>query len=227
MNKQELMEIIDAAPPHSEEEIIVNNIKEFLNGMQIDDDEEIEGIDAVDEFVKNGGYNGRSRLANSGREAYEDLEKIRSQLHTWSAWRNKFALKDQAVKTMNKKTKAVMIIFISFIIALAVLAVVFTVLNIVYGDNYLYGKADAVAELIGTVDFVLGATGFVWERFDDMKKVAVVSEIDGAIQTNDRERFVKVINKIDNSHHNVHSICGGKVIDNRTIYSQAEDKRHE
>lgn len=84
MTKKKLMQIIDCALHSSPEEKVVDKIKEFFRGAQISDDEEIKGLDSVNEFIKNGGYKRAYHLDPSIPSTCSDLEKILAQLHTFN-----------------------------------------------------------------------------------------------------------------------------------------------
>ena len=121
----------------------------------------------------------------------DDLDTARNKL---KALADKYAAAEESnkIQTMNKRTRFWLIAFLVVIVVLALVALVFTVLNLVYGEEYLNGWCGKIANALGTLDFALGALGFVLERIDDMKKKEIRSAAQKGKETGDYGQFVNV-----------------------------------
>lgn len=128
-------------------------------------------------------------------ELKDRLDLICHDLYEFS----KYHVKANLVERMNGKMKLSLKIIVAIIAIMALLSVVFMILHFIYGNNFMWGRADDIADAIGILDFAIGALGFVWERCSDMNKTANIAKIDEAIQSKDSKRFVKIVTKIDNS----------------------------
>ena len=75
-----------------------------------------------------------------------------------------------AQRTLDRKKKIGMYIFLGFIICLAVGAIICLIADfLITEDSDSRGIIDKLGSAFGLLDFTLGAVGFVWERVSDMK----------------------------------------------------------
>lgn len=103
--------------------------------------------------------------------------------------KNSRSIESEVIEQMNKRTKTVMVIFLIVIGLFAVAALVLTVLNLAYAEEFINGWGGKLATAFGTFDFALGALGFILERIDDMKKTEIRSAREEVIETGDLEKF--------------------------------------
>ncbi len=128
------------------------------------------------------------------------------------------------IETMNKTKRLVLNCFLSIIGILAACALVFTVLNFVYGENYCDGLFGKIASAFGTLDFSIGAVGFIWERKEDLKKSELQSAARAARETGQTEKFTLIINKNVNRNY---ASWFSKVIDNSRVSQKFDDQENE
>ncbi len=163
--------------------------KDFLSVAQIDNVCDMlsllpEGVDFAKEFPTLERYANTSEESEKSEVSSTEKESI---LTTIIDLVRAFLKKNRAevvaeteqtvLKSMNKHTKNLLVGFLVGIGIIAVAAVVFTVLNLVYGEEFLNGWGGKIASALGTLDFALGALGFILERIDDMKKREVQSAV--------------------------------------------------
>ena len=108
----------------------------------------------------------------------------------------------------NGKTRKWMWIFLVPIILLAIVTIPFAIVHFILGDGFCYGRGNDIATLLGTLDFSIGAIGFVLERRDDMKKKELQSAGQVARETGEVEKFTSFIIKN----------CGNKSIKQKNKY---------
>ncbi len=119
-------------------------------------------------------------------------------------------VENNVIERMNKTTRSWLNVFLTLIAAFALAAVVFTVLNLVYGEEFLNGWCGKIASAFGTLDFALGALGFILERKDDMKKRDVQYAAQYAKETGDAKKFINIV-KSFNTRRNIGNVKGDYV----------------
>lgn len=144
------------------------------------------------------------------RTDYNILDVILNNLKDWIR-RHPNVTEGYVLDSMNKRSRRILKIFLAIIGTLAILAIPFAILNCVMGENFCWGYGDDVAGILGTLDFALGAWGFIWERLDDMKKKEVRTASKGVEETGEVDKFIKICK--DNSVRQF-NIFGKNIIDN-------------
>lgn len=109
----------------------------------------------------------------------------------------------KVIKKMNQKTHRVLVFILVIILLIALVAIPFSILNLIYGDKFLNGYGDGIATMLGILDFSLGAFGFVIERFDDMKKNQIHFEAKNAKSTGNADEFINTCQRYGNINHGI------------------------
>ena len=143
----------------------------------------IQGVNYEKQFPQLVSYlkEPQSRLSPGLKDIIEDLKN-------WIS-KNTASVENTVVQSMNRKTKALLVVFLVIISAFALVALVFTVLNLIYGERFLNGWGDKIAGALGTLDFALGALGFILERIDDLKKKDFHNTAELAKESGDFKEF--------------------------------------
>lgn len=220
MTKKKLLEMLDSGMhlATSEEKVIIDKIKEALYWFE--DNIQINGLDSIENFKKNGGFL-RSRMDPdfSERCIERELEQILSQLHLWIKHYS-YNVELDVIEKMNKGSQVALNIFLVFIAILAICSLAFAILHFCLGDKIFNGRGDNIAEVFGLFDFALGAAGFIWERKDDMKKRSKQKKMETAIEAGDTQKFVTIMRQeVKNinqkaGHHSVQIIGDGNEVYN-------------
>lgn len=234
MKKEEILKIVEYKGDNKEIKQKVIRIHDLLTA--IPEDADLGAIPGIDDFKENGAfgaYNNRDSRINSEEEKNRILSNLDSIFHEITKWIKDHSLevKYNILTSGRKNDKKRRIIFISILALIAAAAITFTLLQRM---AHFIPDGVPIGEIIGLVDFVLGIFGFIYELLDDGKEKTTCGAVDDIknSQTADElltsaNKFVKVITKIDNSHHNVRSLFGGKIVDNSTNYTQRRDDRNE
>lgn len=127
-------------------------------------------------------------LNGASTRLVNDLDAILNRLKEWIS-KNSASVERNTILTMNKRKRGWLIGFLVVIAIFAVVAVLFTILNLVYDDKFLNGWGEKIASALGTLDFALGALGFILERIDDMKKQEFCNVRQVAKETGDYDKF--------------------------------------
>lgn len=77
---------------------------------------------------------------------------------------------DEAGESIDQRKKGVMIGFCVFLIILAILAFVFTLIGVCCETDSDYDWAGPLGEMIGSLDLALGLIALIYEKVDDLKK---------------------------------------------------------
>ena len=135
---------------------------------------------------------------------YNILDTILKKLKDWISHHPDTA-ECYVLDSMNKRSKRILTIFLAFIGVLAIIAIPFALLNFFMGENFCGGRGDDIANILGTLDFALGAWGFIWERKDDMKKKEIRNASKRIKETGDSKQFInKCIENINFTDNSVH-----------------------
>ena len=179
-----------------------------------DDKTKIEGLSSLEEFEKNkNAFNDFISANDNNRNKIEmKLNAIYTEITTWVT-KDITTHENNSINTINRRKLIVSIIFAIIIGALALAAIVCTILHIFFEFEY----GDQVAEAIGTFDFALGITAFIIERFSDIKKDGVRAFAQEVRETGDVEGAVRNIKNIFSPHHN-----SGNVIQDIDVDEVAE-----
>lgn len=118
------------------------------------------------------------------------LDKLKEQIS---------AVESDNIDSINKHKRRLLNIFLIIVAAFAAGALVFTVLNLIYGESYLNGWFGRIAGAFGTLDFALGALGFILERKEDLKKGELQNAAQTARVTYDAKEFKSVVNSFNNN----------------------------
>lgn len=223
MTKKELLKVIDVnTVTEGEQKRLIERIKDTLSGF--DNETEFGEFASVNDFVSNGGYE-LSVLDLKPRNIVHELDKILTEIQSYIiSYRAKIDEQEQDLyDTLDNRSHKGLIAFLMVIIILAFVAIGCTIAHIALGnERFTYG--DSIAEAIGTLDFVLGAIGFVWERRDDIKKKTTKRKVhkaaEKAKETGDIKEFINIVNS------NIASGFFSKVVDKSKIvnnyYSQTD-----
>ena len=189
MTKEELLKNLNGT--HTEQlKRVVEQIRSELDYFQ--DNVEIENVEAIDIFFKNGGFREERLTSRDKNQILRELQDILAQIRLWVKIRSREA-SNVTIEYMDRKTRIVMYLLLGVIGVLAVGAIVFLILHFVIKEGWLCKYGNAIAEAFGTLDFSLGALGFIWERVSDMKKRKVQRRLDTAIESGDTKRVVNEI----------------------------------
>ena len=200
MSKQQILEKLYEKKGEETDSLNKERIDNICNILHIMPDIDIlKEIPEIENYI-----NGTSsKLSN-------DLETILNKLKCCIS-SNTYSIANNAIEIMNKNTRFFLNIFLAVIAVLAIVAVVFTVLNLIYGQEFLNGWGDKIAGALGTLDFTLGAIGFIIERKDDMKKREIHIAAQEAKESGSSEKFANMLikNITKNSYNS--SVKVGKV----------------
>lgn len=163
-----------------------------------DGDTELEESVSIREFraaAKAKSY-AKSALNPGQHELRADLQAVLTELRTWVERQIKSGRVYAAeTKKQHRKRRAGRILralFLTVFGALAVLAVVFTVLRLRGGENsYTW-----VPEIIGCVDLVIGIAFTIYEQWDDGRKDAIHTGAEEAVEKGKEDDYIV---KIENS----------------------------
>lgn len=193
MTKKELLGKLDGTYKEPQKRI-VEQIRSELDYFE--DNVELENVDSIDIFFKNGGFREDRLISRDENQILRELQDILAQIRLWVKTRSR-EVSDETIEYMDRKTQIGMYFFLGIIGLLAVCAIIFLVLHFVIKDGWLGEHGDEIAEAFGTLDFSLGALGFIWERVSDMKKRKVQRRLDAAIESGDTGKFVSATRQVN------------------------------
>lgn len=176
---------------------VLDKLGERIGEVSGEDKKKLEWVNSIVRFFPESEFTRLPKLTsylehNSSRTDSETISAIKIEVEN-AVRHNSRSIESNAIEYMNKKTKVVMTIFLVIIGLLAVAALVLTGISLGYGEDFWNGWCGKLASAFGTLDFALGALGFILERIDDMKKKQIRSAGEVAKETGDYDKFANTV----------------------------------